>query len=118
MTALGQGAADGADRSADELLVELTVELLRRNDFRQDAYVRPTLYKSTEAIGVRLHGLESQLDLRRARSASTSPSTAASPPRSSPGAATATVAIPARSKIVGAYVNSAFSKTEARAERL
>ena len=44
-----------------EGLVELTVELLRRNGFRQDAYVRPTLYKSSEVIGVRLHNLEEKL---------------------------------------------------------
>ena len=34
------------------------VELLRRNGYREDAYVRPSVYKSTEAIGVRLHDLE------------------------------------------------------------
>ena len=76
---------------AAEQLVDLTVDLLRRNGFRQDAYVRPTLYKSTEAIGVRLHNLESSSSSSsRFRSASTSPSTAASAPRSSRGAATAT----------------------------
>jgi branched-chain amino acid aminotransferase len=32
--------------------------MLRRNGFRQDTYVRPTMYKSTEAIGVRLHNLD------------------------------------------------------------
>ena len=75
---------------APEQLVDLTVDLLRRNGFRQDAYVRPTLYKSTEAIGVRLHNLENQLVIFAVPSASTSPSTAASPPRSSRGGATAT----------------------------
>ena len=49
-------------RSVDEL-IELTVELLRRNAYREDAYVRPTLYKSTEAIGVRLHNLDCQLNV-------------------------------------------------------
>ena len=44
-----------------EELVDLTIDLLRRNGFRQDAYIRPTLYKSTEAIGVRLHNLEEDL---------------------------------------------------------
>ena len=41
----------------------LAAELLRRNGYREDAYIRPTLYKSTEAIGVRLHNLESKLNI-------------------------------------------------------
>jgi branched-chain amino acid aminotransferase len=98
---------------APEQLVDLTVDLLRRNDFRQDTYIRPTLYKSTEAIGVRLHNLEDQLlifavpfgeyiAIDRGISAQV-----VSWRRNSDQS------LPARSKIVGAYVNSAFSKTEA-----
>jgi branched-chain amino acid aminotransferase len=96
-----------------EQLVELTVELLRRNNFRQDTYVRPTLYKSTEAIGVRLHNLEERLlvfavpfgeyiAIDRGISAQV-----VSWRRNSDQS------LPARSKIVGAYANSAFSKSEA-----
>ena len=40
-----------------EELVETTLALLRRNDYRTDAYVRPLLFKSIEQIGVQLHGL-------------------------------------------------------------
>ncbi|MDQ3938627.1 MAG: branched-chain amino acid transaminase, partial [Chloroflexota bacterium] len=98
--------------SADEL-VEVTVDLLRRNGFRQDTYVRPTLYKSTEAIGVRLHNLDDSLVIfavpfgeyiavDRGISAQT-----VSWRRNNDNS------IPARAKIVGAYANSAFSKTEA-----
>ena len=96
-----------------EELVALTVDLLRRNGFRQDTYIRPTLYKSTEAIGVRLHNLEEKLvifsvpfgeyiAIDRGISAQV-----VSWRRNSDQS------MPARSKIVGAYVNSAFSKTEA-----
>jgi branched-chain amino acid aminotransferase len=96
-----------------EQLVELTVELLRRNGFRQDTYIRPTLYKSTEAIGVRLHNLEERLlifavpfgeyiAIDRGISAQV-----VSWRRNSDQS------LPARAKIVGAYANSAFSKTEA-----
>lgn len=98
--------------SVDEL-VEITIELLRRNGFRQDTYVRPTLYKSSEIIGVRLHNLDSAflvfavpfgeyIAIDRGITAQT-----VSWRRNSD------VSIPARSKIVGAYANSAFSKTEA-----
>jgi len=96
-----------------EELVDVTIDLLRRNGFRQDAYIRPTLYKSTEAIGVRLHNLEEDLvifaipfgeyiSIDRGITAQT-----VSWRRNSD------TAIPARSKIVGAYANSAFSKSEA-----
>ena len=43
--------------SVDEL-TRLIVETVRRNGFRQDAYIRPSFYKSTQAIGVRLHDLD------------------------------------------------------------
>jgi branched-chain amino acid aminotransferase len=94
-------------------LVALTVDLLRQNGYRQDTYIRPTLYKSTEAIGVRLHGLEDgfvlfavpfgeYIAIDRGISAQV-----VSWRRNSDQA------LPARAKIVGGYVNSAFSKSEA-----
>ena len=46
--------------SVDEL-TRLIVETVRRNGFREDVYIRPSFYKSTAAIGVRLHDLENQL---------------------------------------------------------
>ena len=36
-----------------ERLVEITVELLARSGYREDCYVRPLVYKSSELIGVR-----------------------------------------------------------------
>src|SRR5256885_14000462 len=44
-----------------DALTGLIVDTVRRNDFREDVYIRPSFYKSTKAIGVRLHHLESQL---------------------------------------------------------
>ena len=43
--------------SVDEL-TRLIIETVRRNGFREDVYIRPSFYKSTRAIGVRLHDLE------------------------------------------------------------
>ena len=43
--------------SVDELS-GLIIETVRRNGFTEDAYIRPSFYKSTRAIGVRLHHLE------------------------------------------------------------
>lgn len=94
-------------------LVELTVELLRRNGWREDVYIRPTVYKSSEAIGVRLHNLENDWVLVSLPFGDYVDTTR--------GITMGTVgwrrvpdeALPARGKITGAYVNSAFSKTEA-----
>lgn len=44
--------------TVDEMC-KLTVELAQRCDFKEDAYIRPLAYKSTEQMGVRLHNLES-----------------------------------------------------------
>jgi len=97
-----------------ERLVEITVELLRRCGYREDAYVRPLVYKSSELIGVRLHDLESAftvfavpfgtyIDIDRGISCGVS-----SWRRIDDNA------IPARSKITGSYVNAALAKTEAQ----
>ena len=40
-----------------EELVNFTLDLLRRNEFKSDVYVRPLLYTSSEEIGARLHNL-------------------------------------------------------------
>ncbi|MBI4286026.1 MAG: branched-chain amino acid transaminase [Chloroflexi bacterium] len=39
-------------------LCQITVELAQRCGFQEDLYVRPLAYKSSEALGVRLHNLE------------------------------------------------------------
>ncbi len=43
--------------SLDELCTT-SIELIRRNNFRQDIYIRPLAFKSSEEIGVRLHNLK------------------------------------------------------------
>ncbi len=96
-----------------EQLVDLTVDLLRRNNFRQDTYVRPTLYKSTEAIGVRLHNLDQQLVIFAVPFGEYIAVDRGISAQVVSWRRNSDQSLPARSKIVGAYVNSAFSKTEA-----
>ena len=43
--------------TVDELC-QITVELVEKCGFQEDIYVRPVSYKSSEALGVRLHNLE------------------------------------------------------------
>ena len=99
--------------SVDEL-VEITLELLRKCGYREDAYIRPVAYKSSELIGVRLHDLDdgflvfavpfgTYIDIDRGISCGVSS-----------WRRTDDNAIPARSKITGAYVNAALAKTEAQ----
>ena len=99
--------------ASPEELCEITVELMRRNAFRTDVYVRPLAYKSAERVGVSpdqedafavialpfgdyLHsdkGLHAGVSSWRRVEDN---------------------AIPARAKICGAYVNSALARDEAR----
>lgn len=109
-------------RSARILLIDLpytvddlgriTLELLRREGYREDVYIRPIAFKSSEEIGVRLHHLESDLAIFAVPFQAYLPE----------GGIRAMIsswrrvednAIPARAKITGAYVNSALAKTEA-----
>ena len=48
--------------SADDLL-EITLELLRRNEHDGDAYVRPIIYKSAHSIRVQLTDLEDRIGI-------------------------------------------------------
>ena len=93
-------------------LVDICVELVQRNGQRQDVYLRPVAYKAAQTIGVRLHGLPDDFIIT-------------SEPLGDYVATTGMRcgvsswrriddnAIPARAKICGAYVNSAFAKSEA-----
>ena len=93
--------------------VQLVVEVVRRNGFREDAYIRPSVYMSTEAIGVRLHALAHDMYIVSTPFGDYIDTHAGVRVKTSSWRRTADVAIPARGKIVGAYVNSALAKTEA-----
>jgi branched-chain amino acid aminotransferase len=92
-------------------LCRITLELAQKCNFHEDIYIRPLAYKSTEALGVRLHDLESDflvfaipwgryLDVDKARVAVSSwrrPDANVMPPQC---------------KTTGIYINNAFAKTE------
>jgi branched-chain amino acid aminotransferase len=99
--------------ASPEALVDLTLELLRRNDFREDAYIRPSVYKSSQAIGVRLHDLEHEFMIVCLPFGDYIDTTNGISTMTTSWRRISDTAIPARSKINGAYVNSAFAKTDA-----
>ncbi len=98
--------------SVDEL-TGLIVETVRRNRFREDVYIRPSFYKSTRAIGVRLHNLENQLYIITIPFGNYIDTETGVRMMTSSWRRNPDEALPARGKIVGGYVNMAFQKSEA-----
>lgn len=94
-------------------LCEITLELLRKEGFREDAYIRPLAYKSTPQIGVRLHDLDGAFALFTTPFRSYIANEMGAKAGVSSWIRLPDNAIPARGKITGAYVNSAFIKTQA-----
>lgn len=98
-----------------EELSAITAELVLRNRFEQNIYIRPCIFKSAEDVGVRLHGVPESFaiipipytpyfDASQGLKAGVS-----SWRRADDSAA------PPRAKITGLYVNSALAKSEAAA---
>jgi len=98
--------------TVDEL-VGLSLEMLRKNAYREDAYIRATVYKSSEGIGVRLHDLDADLNLTSLPFGNYIETDEGIHCGTVSWRRTADTSIPSRAKIVGSYVNPAFSKTEA-----
>jgi branched-chain amino acid aminotransferase len=98
--------------SVDELM-SIVVETARRNHFREDVYIRPSFYKSTRAIGVRLHHLENELYVLTLPFGNYIDVEHGVRLMTSSWRRNADEALPARGKIVGGYVNMAFQKSEA-----
>ena len=98
--------------SAEEL-TELTCQLLQMEGFRQDAYIRPLAYKATPGIGVQLHGLDDRLAIFSVAFGEYIQAAEGAKAGVSSWRRVDDNAVPARAKITGAYVNSAFAKSEA-----
>jgi branched-chain amino acid aminotransferase len=95
-------------------LADATVEMLRRDGLREDAYIRPIVYKSSEIIGVRLHNLDCDVTIFGIPFGQYIDTDGGIRAQVSTWRRTDDNAIPARGKITGAYVNGAFAKSEAQ----
>lgn len=93
-------------------LCQITVELVEKCGLKEDAYIRPLAYKSTEAMGLRLHDLEADflcfaipwgryIDVDKAKCGTSS------------WRRPDDNAFPSQIKATGIYINNAFVKTEA-----
>jgi branched-chain amino acid aminotransferase len=96
-----------------ESLVAVTLELLNKEAYRRNIYVRPLAFMSDEIIGVRLHNLHTEFSIvaipfeRYIKNDANAHVTISSWRRVDDNM------IPARGKIAGAYANSALIKTDA-----
>jgi branched-chain amino acid aminotransferase len=97
-----------------EQLAAHTVEVLRRDGLREDAYLRPIVYKSSETIGVRLHNLDADVVIFAIPFGQYIDTEGGIRAQVSTWRRTDDNAIPARGKITGAYVNGALAKSEAQ----
>lgn len=97
----------------EESLMQITLDVLRTDNWQQDIYLRPTIYKSDMGIGVRLHDLKDEFCMfvmafeKYVKNDTNAHVTFSSWRRIDDNA------IPARGKISGAYANSALAKTDA-----
>jgi branched-chain amino acid aminotransferase len=95
-----------------EQLLEITCELLRRNDHPGDAYIRPLVYKSARSIRLQLTDLDDRVSIFTMPLGDYLPT----------GGIRVSIsgwnrvndnAIPARGKIAGSYVNAALASEDA-----
>jgi len=97
----------------EESLIQLTLDVLRTDDWHQDVYLRPTFYKADMGIGVRLHDLKDEFCMftmafeKYVHNDSDAHVTISSWRRIDDNM------IPARGKVAGAYANSALIKSDA-----
>ena len=99
--------------SADTL-VEITRDLIGRNEHPRDVYIRPLIYKGAPNIRVQLTGLDDRLAIFTMPLGDYLP-TGGIRVTVSGWQRVADNAIPARGKISGSYVNAAFAAEDAHA---
>ncbi|HUP27855.1 MAG TPA: branched-chain amino acid transaminase [Chloroflexia bacterium] len=101
-------------RHRPEELAEITRSLIEKSGLFEDVYIRPMAYKADEIIGVRLHNLRDELYITVQPFGNYIDTDRALKVGVSSWKRVDDNMIPARAKITGAYVNSAFAKSEAQ----
>ncbi|MDQ6880169.1 MAG: branched-chain amino acid transaminase [Candidatus Dormibacteraeota bacterium] len=96
-----------------EELVNITVELLRRNQFKSDVYVRPLLFTASEEIGVRLHNINQSFLIYAVPFGNYVEIEAGLRCMVSTWRRVPDQSLPARAKVTGSYAQSALAKSEA-----
>jgi branched-chain amino acid aminotransferase len=97
----------------NEQMCEIIIKLVEKNDYKEDIYIRPIIYKSSEIVGLRMHELEDDflvyivpfgdyLDPSKGINCGTSSIRRIDDSM-----------VPVRAKVTGIYVNNSMAKTEA-----
>ncbi len=97
-----------------EQMLDILLQLLRKEGYREDTYIRPLVYMASEVIGVRLHDLDADFTMFALPFGSYIEDEEGCKVTFSAWRRVDDNAIPARGKISGAYANSAFIKTDAQ----
>ena len=100
-------------RTSREDLTKGLVELIRTEGHEEDLYIRPLAFYSDEIIGVRLHDLTAEVSIVVMPFGTYNKNEENMHVTVSSWRRVDDNTIPARGKIAGAYVNSAFVKTDA-----
>ena len=95
-----------------DALTEIALELLRKNGFKSDVYVRPIAFKAARSVKVALHGLRDGFGMYAFPLGAYLP-TGGLAARTASWRRTSDDAIPARGKLTGAYINTALAVDEA-----
>ncbi len=95
-------------------LVQAAMDLVRKEGYKADCYIRPIAYFTDEIIGVRLHDLTADIAIVSIPMGSYVENETGAHVTVSSWRRVDDNMIPARGKISGAYVNSAFIKTDAQ----
>ena len=101
-------------RYTDDELVKKTVELIEQNDYHEDVYIRPIVYKSSHVIGPRMHDLDDDFLMFTTVLNGYLDIDAGARCMTSSWRRVDDTSIPARAKVNGLYVNNALAKTEAQ----
>ena len=94
-------------------LTEITLELLRKEDYQRDIYIRPLAYKADEIVGVKLHDLIDEITIAALPFDSYVANDTNAHVTFSSWRRLDDNMIPARGKVSGAYANSALIKSDA-----
>lgn len=96
-----------------EQLTQITLDLLRAENYHENCYIRPLAYKSMEGIGVRLHDIPDDFTVWSTPIKKYIEKDEGSHVCFSSWRRVDDNAIPARGKIAGSYANSALIKSDA-----
>lgn len=96
-----------------EDMCKITVDLVKKNDYKEDIYIRPIAYKSSQRIGLGLIGIEDDLCIYLAPFGDYLDISKGIRVCTSTWNRVSDNAVPARAKITGIYINSSLAKAEA-----